>query len=167
MLKLFAVVLGGRADGCNTELHDVVFVVAESIEAAYPQLISKWFGNKKRLHIDSFIELNHVDGHDLTILDTKPADNKKLFFVNFGAYKDGLFGETHENKFYVAASKPEILQRAKQELCVGGIEAHCDDNLAIDDILEVKSIDSYYLHFTPAPAKTLTIISGYRRLDAA
>jgi len=24
-IKLFAVYLGGRADGCNTELHDVVF----------------------------------------------------------------------------------------------------------------------------------------------
>ena len=58
MLKLFAVVLGGRADGCNTELHDVVFVVGKSLEESYPQLIDKWFGNKKRLHIDSSIELD-------------------------------------------------------------------------------------------------------------
>jgi len=33
--KLFAVYLGGRAPRCNTELHDVVFVAGEAIEACY------------------------------------------------------------------------------------------------------------------------------------
>ena len=41
MLRLFSVNLGGRADGCNTELHDTVFVVGESLEATYPQLVQK------------------------------------------------------------------------------------------------------------------------------
>jgi len=34
--KLFAVYLGVRADRCNIELHDVVFVVGTSIEDTYP-----------------------------------------------------------------------------------------------------------------------------------
>ena len=34
--KLFAVYLGGRAPKANIELHDVVFVVGESIEQTYP-----------------------------------------------------------------------------------------------------------------------------------
>lgn len=34
-LKLFAVYLGGRADRCNIELHDVVFVVGSCIEETY------------------------------------------------------------------------------------------------------------------------------------
>jgi len=38
MNKLFAVLLGGRAEGCNTELHDVVFVVDPSLEEAYLKL---------------------------------------------------------------------------------------------------------------------------------
>lgn len=55
--KLFAVYLGGRAARCNTELHDVAFVVGESIEACYERLMDKWFGDPLRLHIDSWIEL--------------------------------------------------------------------------------------------------------------
>lgn len=43
--KLFAVYLGGRADRCNIELHDVVFVVGSSIEETYPLLAKKWFGS--------------------------------------------------------------------------------------------------------------------------
>ena len=34
-LKLFAVCLGGRAPKCNTELHDVVFVVGARVEDTY------------------------------------------------------------------------------------------------------------------------------------
>jgi hypothetical protein len=51
--KLLAVYLGGRAFRCNTELHDVVFVAGESIEACYERLMDKWFGDPLRLHIDS------------------------------------------------------------------------------------------------------------------
>ena len=31
-MKLFAVFLGGRADKCNIELHDVVFTCAKNIQ---------------------------------------------------------------------------------------------------------------------------------------
>ena len=34
-IKLFAVYLGGRADGCNTELHDVVFTCGQKIQDTY------------------------------------------------------------------------------------------------------------------------------------
>ena len=72
MLRLFAIHLGGRADGCNTELHDTVFVVGESLESTYQQLAQKWFGNKQQLHIDSSVELNHVDGYDIYLSTQKP-----------------------------------------------------------------------------------------------
>lgn len=166
MLKLFAVVLGGRADGCNIELHDVVFVVGHSLEETYPKLIDKWFGNKKRLHIDSTIELKYVDNHEIIISKDKPGQNKKLFFVNFGAYKPNYFGETHEFGFYIASSKTEVLTRAKLDLCLSLIEPHCDDNLPVDDIISVDNIDQYYIHLIPtAEATKLNIESVYRRLD--
>ncbi len=57
MLKLFAVLLGGRATGCHIELHDVVFIVGNSLEETYPRLVHKWFGHHKRLHVDSSVEL--------------------------------------------------------------------------------------------------------------
>jgi hypothetical protein len=46
---LFAVYLGGRAAKCNTELHDVVFVIGSSIEATYERLMDKWFGDPLRM----------------------------------------------------------------------------------------------------------------------
>lgn len=167
MLKLFAVVLGGRADGCNVELHDVVFVVGHSLEETYPKLVNKWFGNKKRLHIDSTIELTHADNHEIIIHKEKPNNqDKRLFFVNFGAYKPDYFGEKHEIGFYVASSKPEVLKRAKQDLCLSLVEPHCDDNLPIDDIISIDDVDQYHIHLVPTfdPVK-LNIQSFYRRLD--
>lgn len=165
MLKLFSVYLGGRAEKCNIELHDVVFVVSESISTAYPELIKKWFGITKRLHIDAYIELSHVDGHNIGVNKDKPKDNKKLFYVNFGAYKKNYFGEIHESEFYVASSKTEVLARAKKVLCVEGIEPHCDDNIIVDDMIEINQIDQYYLHFAPAKGHEINIISDYQRLD--
>jgi hypothetical protein len=63
--KLFAVYLGGRAARCNTELHDVVFIAGHSVETSYERLMDKWFGDPLRLHIDSWIELQVVDGHHI------------------------------------------------------------------------------------------------------
>ena len=76
--KLFAVYLGGRAPRCNTELHDVVFVVGESIETSYERLMDKWFGDPLRLHIDSWIELHCVDGYRISLRPSpagRPARN--------------------------------------------------------------------------------------------
>jgi hypothetical protein len=41
MLKLFSVYLGGRVEGCNIELHDVVFVVSESIQQSLSRIKEK------------------------------------------------------------------------------------------------------------------------------
>lgn len=165
MLKLYAVMLGGRAEGCNIELHDVVFIVTENLNDSYSQLADKWFGIKKRLHIDSSIELTHVDGHKVTISTEKPANDNKLFFVNFGGYTPGKFGENHETALYVGKSKPETLARAKQELCVGQSEQHCDDNIEIDDVIELNQVDQYYIHLEPlADQKPLNVLSVYRKI---
>ncbi len=53
MPSLFMVMLGGRHARANTEVHDVVFAVADSLEDSYPQLKNAWFGEQKGLHIDA------------------------------------------------------------------------------------------------------------------
>jgi len=58
MPKLYAVMLGGYAKGCNIELHDIVFVIVNSLEETYPLLLKKWFGIERILHIDAAIELS-------------------------------------------------------------------------------------------------------------
>lgn len=117
--KLFAVYLGGRADRCNIELHDVVFVVGFSIEETYPLLAKKWFGNLQGFHIDSYVELQNIDGYKIELNKDVPKEDssKKLYFINLGAYKPGEFTEYHQSAFYVADSSPDAIRRAKSELC--------------------------------------------------
>ncbi len=147
--KLFAVYLGGRAPRCNTELHDVVFVVGESIEACYERLMDKWFGNPLKLHIDSWLELRIVDGHRLSLRPEPAAPAKKLYFINLGVYLPGQFTELHANAFVVAASEAEVKQRAKGELLRGAQQVHTDDLYEIDDCLEIVEVDGQHIHLEP------------------
>ncbi len=47
MNKLFIVYLGGSAPKANIELHDIQFVVGNTIEDTFEQLRSNWFGTVK------------------------------------------------------------------------------------------------------------------------
>jgi hypothetical protein len=106
--KLFAVYFGGRAARCNTELHDVVFVVGDSIESSYEKLMDKWFGDPLRLHIDSWLELKVIDGYGVSVKPHPPTQGKSLYFINLGAYLPGQFTEVHANVFVVAENEVEV-----------------------------------------------------------
>lgn len=175
--KLFAVYLGGRADRCNIELHDVVFVVGSSIEETYSLLAKKWFGNLDHFHIDSYLHLKNIDGFEIE-LSKKPPKNsssKKLYFINLGAYKPYEFTEYHQSAFYVAEDAPEAVRRAKSELCQGLQTIHKDDvvlldrvsqDFDVDDILEIGKVDDYFISLKPSPSKEQTLpVSAYIRLD--
>lgn len=149
-VKLFAVYLGGRAPRCNTELHDVVFVVGETIESTYGQLMSKWFGTPEGLHIDSWIELRVVDGYRVILSKARSNAEKKLFFINLGAYIPGEFTEAHANAFLVAGSDREVKLRAKEQLLRGLRTVHTDDLYDLDDCLEVSEVDGYRVVVEPS-----------------
>lgn len=177
--KLFAVYLGGRADGCNIELHDVVFVVGSSLEKTYPLLAKKWFGNKEQFHIDSYLELHNIDGYQIELTQEKPLEEgaKKLYFINLGAYKPGEFTEYHQSGFYVADSFADAVRRAKSELCQGLQTIHKDDVIVldqvknlpeydVDDVLELREVDNYYLSLKPSQStKQMLPVSAYIKLD--
>jgi hypothetical protein len=153
--KLFAVYLGGRAPRCNTELHDVVFVAGESIDSCYRQIMSKWFGDPLKLHIDSWLELRSVDGFRVSLTAHPSASEKKLFFINLGGYLPGQFAELHANAFVVATSEGEVKKRAKEELLRGMQSVHTDDIYDIDDCLEISEVDGYAIHLEPDSAAAL------------
>lgn len=177
--KLFAVYLGGKADGCNIELHDVVFVIGATFEETYPALAKKWFGNKQQFHIDSYIELKCVDGHEVHLVkETSEIDSpKKLYFINLGAYKPFEFTECHQSAFYVTEAAPEAVRRAKSELCQGLQTVHKDDVVLIDripleydvdDVLEIGKVDEYYISLIPSASHEKPLpISAYIKLDFA
>lgn len=177
--KLFAVYLGGRADRCNIELHDVVFVVGSSIEETYPLLAKKWFGNLQGFHIDSYVELQNIDRYKIELSQDPPKGDslKKLYFINLGAYKAGEFTEYHQSAFYVADSSPDAVRRAKSELCQGLQTIHKDDvvvldrvnnpvDFDVDDVLELREVDSYYISLSPTASIEQKIpFSAYIKLD--
>jgi hypothetical protein len=147
--KLFAVYLGGRAPRCNTELHDVVFVVGDSIEATYERLMDKWFGDPLRMHLDSWVELRVVDGYRISLSVAPSVPGKRLFFINLGAYLPGQFTELHANAFVVAADEREVKTRAKRDLLRGTESVHTDDLYDIDDCLEIAEVDGHHIHLEP------------------
>ncbi len=147
--KLFAVYLGGRVRKCNTELHDVVFAVGETIESTYEQLMDRWFGNPRRVHVDSWIHLQIVDGFRITLRRELPAGAPKLYFINLGAYLPGQFTELHANTFIVAASAADVKVRAKRELLRGTQQLHTDDLFELDDCLEITEVGGYHVHLDP------------------
>ena len=147
-LKLFAVYLGGRADGCNTELHDVVFTCGNKIEDTYIDLIDKWFGNIDRLHVDSWVEINKVDGYNVSLSQTKNISKNKLFYINLGGYDKNKFEELHESEFLVGEKKLSIKKRAKETLMKGLDQVHTDDLYDVDDCIEINKVSNYFINLT-------------------
>jgi hypothetical protein len=147
MSKLFAVYLGGRAPKGNTELHDVVFVAGAKIEETYEQLMDQWFGTPLGLHLDSWMELDVVDGYKISLSDRKPAGDRRLYFVNLGAYKDGEFTEIHASKFLITDSIPEAKTRAKKALLQGWAgPVHTDDIYDVDTCFEIAQVADLYVN---------------------
>ena len=144
-MKLFSVFLGGRADKCNTELHDVVFTLGEKIEDTYTDLLRKWFGVPDRLHIDSWVNLSIVEGYKISISKEKKKSDEKLYFVNLGAYEKNRFEELHESKFMVDVNKINVKKRAKELLLVGKEQVHLDDLYDVDDCIEINKVSDFYI----------------------
>jgi len=147
--KLFAVYLGGRAPRANTELHDMVFVAGTGIEDCYEQILEKWFGTPGRVHIDSFLELDIVDGWRVTLRDTPARQKQKLFFVNLGAYNGSDFTELHAVSFHVAEDAPPAKEAAMARHFTQGVsEPHKDDLYDIDDCLAVDTVNGLHVTLT-------------------
>ncbi|MBK6266654.1 DUF1543 domain-containing protein [Marivirga sp. S37H4] len=168
MNKLFAVVLGGAAPKSNIELHDVVFTVAQNIEETYMDLLDLWFGLPQKMHIDSYMVLDIVDGYEVQLKAEASTQKEKLFFINFGAYKKGDFMEHHANTFIVSTSVIEAKRRAKEQLLKGYDEVHKDDLYEIDDLLELKEVKGYHVHLKSTDKEqNLLPINGYHVLPKA
>ncbi len=156
-VKLFAVYLGGQAERCHTELHDVVFAIGETIEETYPQLCAQWFGVRKGLHIDSWRVLDVVDGYQITLVKTPQSESRpgapRLFFINLGAYPPGGdFTELHRNVFLVGPDAATVKQRAKTAWRQNVELAHTDALHAVDECLPSNLTPVYSIRLTPTNA---------------
>ena len=162
---LYLVVLGGRANKANIELHDVRWVVGSRIEDTYDTLRKDWFGSPKGLHIDSYKKIKYLDGYKINLRNAKnlKIDNKfskksntkkNLWFVNIGGYDPSSLQEKHEFGLVIATNKLEAKNIAKSKWLIGCKKKHKDDLaslemlISFDDCQLIKKIVNWEIELT-------------------
>lgn len=158
----YVVMLGGSHPRARIEVHDVVFAVAATLEAAYPQLREQWFGNPKGLHIDSWLEVEGVDGYRVQWSAMQPAPGEpRLYFINLGGYEPGAFGEAHHYLLLTAASPREARSKAKQHMRRHWAQAHTDAVMDIDDCIAIDQVEGRYIQLIPGEHAPIIQRSDY------
>ena len=184
---LYLVVLGGRANKANIELHDVRWVIGSRIEDTYDVLRRDWFGTSEGLHIDSYKKINYIDGYKINLINVQNkqiknnkyfnenTSKKNLWFVNIGGYNPSSMQEKHEFGLVVASDKFEAKNIAKSRWLIGCKKKHKDDISSLeiligcDDTKLIHSIDNWEIVLT----KENNLIEetndpdwyGYKRID--
>ena len=170
-MHLFLVVLGGRTPHSHVELHDVRWVVGTSIDDTIPELKRQWFGSRKGLHLDSYVEVRSVDGYSIRLHRTpKPNSplsfsstsatstvHQRLWFVNMGAYAASSLLELHQCGCVVAPNPQAAKRLARQRFLKGGLQQHKDDLHAldavggVDDCLPIEELQGWRVHLVHDP----------------
>ncbi len=149
-MKLFAIYIGGEHPSANIEIHDVRFIVAETIRDTHDRLRAEWWGTPGTLHIDCWAEVTHANGYNVNLRPEPSNAREKLYFVNLGGYDAGEFAEQHKNLFIVAASVTEAKARAIQTIA-DWKEAHRDDMYEAEHAFALDTMigDRLHIHLTP------------------
>ncbi|WWW34454.1 DUF1543 domain-containing protein [Stenotrophomonas rhizophila] len=160
MLHVF--MLGGRHARARIEVHDVAFANVDRPEDAYPQLRREWFGDAKGLHVDGWLAVDGVDGHQVRFGDVAPGSAApRLFFVNLGGYVKGALGEAHDYLLLVAADLAEAEQKAKGLRDASWIMPHTDAVLDVDDCIAIDQVGGRYVQLQPGAHAEITLVSDY------
>ena len=181
-MNLFIVVLGGRSLKSNIEIHDVRWVLGESIEDTFPELREQWFGRRNGLHIDSYKHIQYIDGYKIVIYksnkdDIKPSEkeDESLWFINLGGYDPRKMYEEHEFTLVVAKKAIDAKKKAKRNWKSNLKNQHNDDCSGIrhleqiDDIHPIKKIKNWEIKLISDPQKRNDNLFpdwyGYKRID--
>ena len=180
-LSLFIVVLGGRSLKSNIEIHDVRWVIGETIEDTFPELRKQWVGKRSGLHIDSYKCVKYVDGYEIVIsksnkdsLIRQRIEDFSLWFVNLGGYNPKKMYEEHEFNLIVAKKAIEAKRKAKK-IWVSNLDLKHNDDYSgihylekIDDLHPIK-IKNWEINLIPDPEKRSEKLIpdwyGYKRID--
>ncbi|WP_407308109.1 DUF1543 domain-containing protein [Acinetobacter sp.] len=150
MPSLFIVMLGGRHARANTEVHDVVLAVGETLEDTYSQLKNAWFGEQEGLHIDAWAQINGVEfegeKYQIQFSNAQPnPSEQKLFLINLGGYDAREFGELHRYILVVAQNAMVAKQRGKAYFAQHWQKQHTDRVLDVDDCIAIDQVHGRYV----------------------
>ena len=169
--SLYIVLLGGKHEKANVEIHDVIPVVAEDLKQIYPYLKQQWFGMERGLHIDGWMKINGTTyqqpneqpKHYRIEVKTSPQKELalKLYLINLGAYLPTQFGEVHKYVVVAAKNKTEAKIQGKLAIEKAWFKPHTDAIVDIDDCLELKKIQQKYLHLIEEDFDENTFVNDY------
>ena len=184
---LYLVVLGGKANKANVELHDVRWVVGSKIEDTYDALRKDWFGTLEGLHIDSYKKIRYIDGYYVKLKNLKKNKIEKkqffnntnsklnLWFVNIGGYNPTSMQEKHEFGLVIASNKLEAKNIAKSKWLIGFKKKHQDDIASLEMLIScdncqlIKKIDKWEIELIPqdnlVEETNCPDWYGYKRID--
>ncbi|MFH7765832.1 DUF1543 domain-containing protein [Acinetobacter sp. BSP-28] len=150
MSNLYMVMLGGRHARANTEVHDVVLAVGETLQEVYPQLKNAWFGEQKGLHIDAWAQINGVEfeskKYQIQFNDAAPnSSSEHLFLINLGGYDAQEFGELHRYVLVVAQNAMLAKKQGKAYFAQHWQKQHTDRVLDVDDCIAIDHIHGRYV----------------------
>ena len=151
MPHLYMFSLGGNAGKSNIEVHDIQFVVADSVEAAIPALREAWFGDVDKLHLDGDQLVTWVNGYDVRLSTTADSQTQRLWFVNVGGYAPHTLAELHDFGLFVAPDAVGAKQQALAQLLVGVDQQHKDNLKDVDNHLLLDQLQGYHIHLVPNP----------------
>ncbi|RVT47399.1 DUF1543 domain-containing protein [Rheinheimera sediminis] len=159
---LFVVMLGGKHPKAKIEVHDVVFVTGSCIEDCYPELRQQWFGTSEGMHIDSWMQVDGIEGYQVRFSEQAPAaDELRLFFINLGGYTPGTFGEDHHYLLVTAKDKAQAKQKGKMHLPKSWDKPHTDAVVDVDDCIAIDQIDGRYVRLVQGHYKETVHRSDY------
>ena len=149
--KIFLVMLGGKLKRSSLEIHDIKIVIGNNIKETYSTLKTQWSGSEKGLHIDSYMEVKHIDGYNIFARDFDFVNQKKekdrndqsklkLWFINVGGYKKNKLSELHEFGLFVSSNKKEAKSRAKVRFLKGCEKKHIDNCLDVATVIKSNII---------------------------
>ena len=152
MPDLYLFYVGGNAGKSNIEVHDIQFVVAESVEVAIPHLQATWFGDPDKLHLDGYQIVRWVGGYDVQLSRERSTAAEKLYVVTDGGYSPHTLAELHEFGLFVAPDAAGAKQQALATLLVGSVQQHKDNLKEVDNQLLLDQLQGYHIHLQPNPA---------------
>ncbi|MCC9042727.1 DUF1543 domain-containing protein [Myroides sp. M-43] len=181
---LFMIMLGATPKGRHIEQHDIYFGIGNEIKDLIPQVAAFWSEAGPKLHIDAWKEVNTVQNYKIEVVNREDyvSNDLKLFFINLGGYKPGIFDEFHQTCLVVANSQKDAIQYVKSTAFYEEYNlpprgySHVDNKygLDVDDIYEIDEIlnedfrRQYAIAITPSTESLIEdhIELGYMKLSS-
>lgn len=163
MNNLYMIGIGGKTDESNIEVHDIQFLVGDSIETTHSSLRKNWYGTDKSLHMDSYLTLKGVEGYEIIVKEEENVSGESLYCVTFGGYQADVFQEIHCYEMVVATFDKEA-----KSIALNQVKSNLK-NLHVDNVVEISRAltgSLYDLHFEKSNElfKVLPEWQGYTKL---